>query len=542
MATPLASSAGRPRTSISALAARVFAAAGLLAGGPPLSAQIVPLSGELAVSQVDGDYESFANIAADRNGGWGVAWHAERLDFSSPTGRQRRVLRHGEFLPGSLIDVPLQYPDLGLDGEGYGVLVGIVERPALGGAEIDAYCTDLQGMPSSGLSRVDEGTISAASRLPGQVRIATDSDRRSVVVWQENPRVAGVPPSIFFRRLSAACTTVGQVGSLGAVGVVGRREPHVAFRDDGGFVLVWVEGEQEANLHVRAQLFDREGGALAPAFVVAPSGRRPSHPTVAVGAAGAFAVVWKSDLVPPTSGSGTGVAARVFAADGSPLGGELALRTARAPNTADSAVAAVGEGFVAVWGENGFVEEGSAVYARAFGAAAPVGPETVLNAAHTDPGNVRIAALGGNEFVAVWDDLAEGTLPQDVVARQFVLIPQGTGCDAGALALCLGAGRFRITVEWHDYQGRRGAGQAYPLTGDSGLFWFFAGTNLEVLVKVVDACAEFGRHWVYAAATTDVEYTLLATDTATGRSRSYFNPLGRRSPAITDSEAFATCP
>ncbi|MBP7588475.1 MAG: hypothetical protein KBA72_11035, partial [Thermoanaerobaculia bacterium] len=70
----------------------------------------------------------------------------------------------------------------------------------------------------------------------------------------------------------------------------------------------------------------------------------------------------------------------------------------------------------------------------------------------------------------------------------------------------------------------------------------FSEANLEVLVKVVNACAGFSRHWVYAGATTDVEYTLTATDTATGRSRSYFNPLGRRAAAITDSDAFATCP
>ena len=128
------------------------------------------------------------------------------------------------------------------------------------------------------------------------------------------------------------------------------------------------------------------------------------------------------------------------------------------------------------------------------------------------------------------------------LARQFVLVPPTSGCVESSSALCLGADRFRIAVEWRDYQGRRGTGHAYPLTSDSGLFWFFADTNLEVLVKVVDACAEFGRHWVYAAATTDVEYTLTAIDTATGRSRRYFNPLGRRSPAITDSDAFATCP
>ena len=535
-------SGSRHRSFAAAPAAFVFASVCLCAAAPSLAAQVVPVSDEIAVSQTDGDYESLANIAADRNGNWGVAWQAERLDFSHPAGRQRRVLRHGEFLPGSLIDVPLQRPDLGLDGEGYGVLVGIVDRPELGGAEIDAYCTDIQGMPASGLVRVDTGTISPATRLPSDVRVATDSDRRSVVVWQENPRVADVPPSIFFRRLSGYCTTLGEVGSLGAVGVVGRRQPHAAYRSDGGFVLVWVEGEQEANLHVRAQLFDDEGAVVAPAFEVAPSGRRPSHPTVAVSPTGAFAVVWKSDLAPPTSGSGTGIGARVFAADGSPLGAELALRSSRAPNTADSAVAAVGDGFVAVWGENGFVEEGSAVYARAFAASGPVGGEVVLNATHTDPGSVRVAALGGNEFVVVWDDLADETLPQDIVARQFVLVPPTSGCAESSSALCLGAERFRIGVEWRDYQGRLGTGHAYPLTSDSGLFWFFAETNLEVLVKVVDACSEFGRHWVYAAATTDVEYTLTAIDTATGRSRRYFNSLGRRSPAINDSDAFATCP
>jgi CubicO group peptidase (beta-lactamase class C family) len=153
-------------------------------------------------------------------------------------------------------------------------------------------------------------------------------------------------------------------------------------------------------------------------------------------------------------------------------------------------VAAVGASFVAAWSENGFVEEGSAVYGRVFEAAGPIGGEVVLNAEHTDPGSVGIAALGGNEFVVVWDDLAEQTLPQDIVARRFVLVPPGAGCAESSAALCLGAERFRISVEWRDYQGRRGAGHAYPLTGDSGLFWFFSEANLEVLVKVVNAAPD----------------------------------------------------
>jgi len=520
----------------------VLAVLGLAAGGlaAPTAAQIVAVGGEIAVSQPDGNYEYGANVAADRNGGWGVTWTSLPLDSSSETGRQRRFDRDGEAAPGTLRDHELVGGDIGLDGEGDGVLVGVRPRPELSGAEVDALCVDAQGAPRGALVRVDAGTISAASRRPSHVRVAMASDGSSVVVWQETPVDFVTPPSVFFRRLLADCTPAGNVGSLGAVGVVGRREPEVAMRPDGGFVLVFVEGESTDNLKVAAQQFDAGGSALAPSFLVSQGVVQQYYSaSVTVASDGKFAVAWRTPAPPNAS---SGISGRVFAADGAALGGELPLRLPRATNVTSVGVAAVGGSFVAVWGENGFVEEGSAVYGRAFEAAEPLGGEVALNAEHTDPGNVGIAALGGNEFVAVWDDLAEQTLPQDIVARRFVLVPPGTGCAESASALCLGAERFRISIEWRDYQGRRGTGHAYPLTGDSGLFWFFDDANLEVLVKVVNACAGFSRHWVYAGATTDVEYTLTATDTASGRSRSYFNPLGRRAAAITDSDAFATCP
>ncbi|MCP3957063.1 MAG: hypothetical protein GY719_04360 [bacterium] len=78
-------------------------------------------------------------------------------------------------------------------------------------------------------------------------------------------------------------------------------------------------------------------------------------------------------------------------------------------------------------------------------------------------------------------------------------------------------------------------------SSDSGLFWFFTPGNWELLVKVLDGCSINDRFWVFAAATTDVEYTLRVTDIETGRVQEYFNPLGRSAAAITDTEAFATC-
>ncbi|MCP3961636.1 MAG: hypothetical protein GY719_27665 [bacterium] len=65
--------------------------------------------------------------------------------------------------------------------------------------------------------------------------------------------------------------------------------------------------------------------------------------------------------------------------------------------------------------------------------------------------------------------------------------------------------------------------------------------NWEMLVKVLDGCAINDRVWVFAAATTDVEYTLRVTDTVTGVEKLYPNVAGNAAAAVTDTEAFDAC-
>jgi pimeloyl-ACP methyl ester carboxylesterase len=117
-----------------------------------------------------------------------------------------------------------------------------------------------------------------------------------------------------------------------------------------------------------------------------------------------------------------------------------------------------------------------------------------------------------------------------------------SGCIPGPAVLCLGEGRFRVEVAWKDFQGNTGQGSVVPgAAKDSGLFWFFAPDNWELLVKVLDGCGINGHHWVFAAATTSVQYTLKVTDTWIGESATWTNPLGRSSPAITDTNALGGC-
>ena len=116
------------------------------------------------------------------------------------------------------------------------------------------------------------------------------------------------------------------------------------------------------------------------------------------------------------------------------------------------------------------------------------------------------------------------------------------GCTPGPAVLCLGGGRFRVEVSWKDFQGNTGQGSVVAgASDDSGLFWFFAPDNWEMLVKVLDGCELNGHHWVFAAATTTVEYTLTVTDTRTGEVETWRNPLGGSPRAVTDTSALDGC-
>lgn len=116
-------------------------------------------------------------------------------------------------------------------------------------------------------------------------------------------------------------------------------------------------------------------------------------------------------------------------------------------------------------------------------------------------------------------------------------------CVADAASLCLQDGRFRVRAAWAT-AAATGVGTAIPSTpaDDSGLLWFFAPDNWEIAVKVLDGCAVNGRFWVFAAALSDVELALTVTDTTTGATRVYFNPLGTLAETVADTSAFATCP
>jgi concanavalin A-like lectin/glucanase superfamily protein len=112
-------------------------------------------------------------------------------------------------------------------------------------------------------------------------------------------------------------------------------------------------------------------------------------------------------------------------------------------------------------------------------------------------------------------------------------------------ALCLQT-RFSIVTKWRTNPTpgtpTDGSGSVVVAGPNSGIFWFFSSDNWEVMVKALNGCGLNSRYWVFSAATTNVFYRMEVTDVTHGLTKIYFNYPGPPAPAVTDTDAFATCP
>ena len=159
------------------------------------------------------------------------------------------------------------------------------------------------------------------------------------------------------------------------------------------------------------------------------------------------------------------------------------------------------------------------------------------------PGLVAVWALdaNANDIIGARDGALGGS------GVGFLNAPVTASCGVStATTLCLN-NRYAVRAYWrtNPTPGTPTDGQAQvascPNSG-SGLFWFFAPTNWEIMVKSINGCGLNNRWWFFSAATTNLFYRVEVTDVTSGQQKIYFNYPGPPAPAVTDTDAFATCP
>ncbi len=151
-----------------------------------------------------------------------------------------------------------------------------------------------------------------------------------------------------------------------------------------------------------------------------------------------------------------------------------------------------------------------------------------------DP-NDPIAALFARGFNTPSEGDAKGCDSQILAAIDFPLPPTDVpgDCTADEATACLNNGRFTVQLT--------GSDEPIPLVGtESGDTAGFMAEDVTGWVRVLDGCDVTEHFWVFAAASTGVDFDLIVTDTATNET--FTSPLATPAQAVTDTSAFATCP
>ena len=107
--------------------------------------------------------------------------------------------------------------------------------------------------------------------------------------------------------------------------------------------------------------------------------------------------------------------------------------------------------------------------------------------------------------------------------------PAGTPCAPSPSTLCLAGGRFEVTAEYQNHYvpgDQADSASTRHETDVAGSFFFFQPERLELTAKVFDGRARNGRHWIFLAGTTDLEFQIRINDNHTGTQRTYRKPRG----------------
>ncbi len=162
--------------------------------------------------------------------------------------------------------------------------------------------------------------------------------------------------------------------------------------------------------------------------------------------------------------------------------------------------------------------------------------EYTLSALDVETGRVRhyfnprgVAAAFGDV-----NALPQGEATATPPASTGTTPPAEAPPDDDDATLALLGGRFLLTADWLDPRtGLGGRATARALTDEAGLFWFFAPSNLELAVKMLDGAGTNGHFWLFHAGMTDLETTLTVLDTLTGQSRTLHKPPGTHAAGST---------
>jgi hypothetical protein len=340
---------------------------------------------------------------------------------------------------------------------------------------------------------------------------------------------------LHWRRFDAQGAPLGSESNLAVLGVA--NPPRLATSPLGGFLLAWsgsFPATDFALANVLALRLDASGNPVGTPLQINDQDLDVAgFPFVlpVFYSDGTFSVLWTNRQLIADSGSLLG---RRFGADASPAGSGVVLRLGPSIGPPPAAVALPTGNTWVLWEEAGQFQDPFGVFSGVFDPSwalkTPVSRVSTYTqdfqidpVAAASPAGIVTAWASGNDGFTGDPAGHQGTQDGNdygIFGQRFL----AATCALGPEQLCLG-GRFRVAVQFtNPVSGTSGSGQPLQLTGDTGAFWFFGASNIELVIKVLDGRALNGHFWFFSGALSDVEYVITVTDTQTQATKVYHNP------------------
>lgn len=383
-----------------------------LALAPPAGAQIA-LTGELGVNTLTPGNQLDPAVALRSDGGFVVAWESDGADGDEFGIRFRRFTVAGAGLGNEagvndVVAFTQRLPAIGVDSSDRFRIAwqtevvqndfGVATRP---------FAAD--GTPEA----VQFPVNLATAGFQHNADIAVAADGSFVVVWQDDGQQAA--QDIFLRTFDAdGDPTSGEIAVNQSEGFF-RRRPAVAMDAVGNLVVVWeaeIVGEEQ---NIYARRFDSAGTPLSDEFRVnATVAGGQKEPDVARRGTGEFLVVWESL---GQDGDGVGVYGQRYSALGVASGSEFRVNLGTAVSQFEPSVGLASDGTAVV----AFRDISRGVLGRVFAADGSTfgGDFRISEPSPLDRGNPSIAVAASADFVVTWESDGQDGSGFGIRARLF---------------------------------------------------------------------------------------------------------------------------
>ncbi|MBB3713010.1 VCBS repeat-containing protein [Limimaricola variabilis] len=513
-------------------------------GGGDLAPQ--PLATDVQVNTTTADNQQFSAVAALADGGWLVTWSSYFQDGSHWGIYAQRYAADGTTVGGEVrvntttaenqifSDVAaladggwlVTWSSYAQDGSGWGIYA-------------QRYAAD--GTTVGGEVQVNTSTMS--SQQYSDVEALADGGW--LVTWSSYAQ-DGSGWGIYAQRYAADGTTVGGEVQVNTTTANHQIYSDVAALADGGWLVTWSSHNQDgSDWDIYAQRYAANGTAMGGEVQIntnSVSGQ--DYAAVAPLADGGWLVTWSSYA---QDGSGWGIYAQRYAADGTTVGGEVQVNTTTANHQIYSDVAALADGgWLVTWSSHN--QDGSDwdIYAQRYAAnGTAMGGEVRINDATAGtqfhygfPGGDMAAVLVGGDVVTVWDQNFGGG---EIFLRRTALPAAADGEEDQPLALGLAAaladtdGSETLRLVLSGYP----AGATFSFGTADGAVWVIENAeNLDLSTLVMTPPVDWNGSFKLqvTAQATETSNGSMAETTATA---TYTIAPVNDAPVVRDESAFA---